>query len=468
MRTRVALLLILWMAMVFPLIAQGGPPQQIWSQIFDLFEGGGKQCAGNMVIIGDNIFFYAIQLNQQARLVQMNKLTHELGWQKNLSSYMNIRSRQIVISDDQNLVIVDNGSIIRKVSAETGEDIWVKDLSGSPIQIWTLCSAPDYLICRGDRNGLILLDWQTGEIIRQLETNVPYNDPNGGHRVFSQDGQSIYLSDDCFDGQYWNASVRVTKLIISSNDDVNYQQQWQIKFADEIGPKTIKTCDNLYTRSAYMDSLGNRVNKLRQINDTSGQINWTQITEYISGLVNNGSDVIVYGRSNNDHQATLANYNSDGTQTWLYRAPLPENYYFTTYSSAAWDGNILILAGVVCATPSSSWRIWLSAVSFDTPNDDPPPPFDPKLNLTCYPNPFKGSTKIKFNKIDDGPTTMSIYNIKGQLIRTLMEGELLPVGEHEVRWDGKTASGQQAVAGVYLCKLRSKEHSSTRKVILVR
>lgn len=101
-------------------------------------------------------------------------------------------------------------------------------------------------------------------------------------------------------------------------------------------------------------------------------------------------------------------------------------------------------------------------------NDDPViPAVNPEL--TCYPNPFKSGvgTTFKF-QTDHSPTTLAVYNIRGQLIRTLKDNELLPIGEHEITWDGKTDSGQAAVPGIYLCKLRSGKHSATRKVILVR
>lgn len=101
-------------------------------------------------------------------------------------------------------------------------------------------------------------------------------------------------------------------------------------------------------------------------------------------------------------------------------------------------------------------------------SDDPVTPATSNLNLTCYPNPFKGTgTTVKF-ETDHSPTTLAVYNIRGQLIRTLKDNELLPIGEHEITWDGKTDSGQTAVAGIYLCKLRSGKYSATRKVILVR
>jgi hypothetical protein len=101
-------------------------------------------------------------------------------------------------------------------------------------------------------------------------------------------------------------------------------------------------------------------------------------------------------------------------------------------------------------------------------NNDPViPAVNPEL--TCYPNPFKSGvgTTFKF-QTDHSPTTLAVYNIRGQLIRTLKDNELLPIGEHEITWDGKTDSGQAAVPGIYLCKLRSGKHSATRKVILVR
>jgi len=69
--------------------------------------------------------------------------------------------------------------------------------------------------------------------------------------------------------------------------------------------------------------------------------------------------------------------------------------------------------------------------------------------LTCYPNPFWGSTNVKFNQVDNGLTTVAIYNIKGQLILTLINDQKLSTGEHSFNWDGKTNSGQTTAAGIY-------------------
>lgn len=176
---------------------------------------------------------------------------------------------------------------------------------------------------------------------------------------------------------------------------------------------------------------------------------------------NNNIYAIMSLRNNNNQlfPGIVRSLNNGASWQWIVQPNHMPDQSCQLYGICYW-GEYVYIAHNLC--------IYRMYVGPPVDNDDPVVPFDPKLNLTCYPNPFKGNTKIKFNQIDDGPITMSIYNIKGQLIRTLMEGELLPVGEHEVSWDGKTASGKPAVAGVYLCKLRSKEHSATRKVILVR
>ena len=87
---------------------------------------------------------------------------------------------------------------------------------------------------------------------------------------------------------------------------------------------------------------------------------------------------------------------------------------------------------------------------------------------SAYPNPFRGSTNVKFNKIDNSPTTVAIYNIKGQLVRTLINNSKLSPGEHIVAWDGKADSGQIVATGMYFIKIESESYSAMRKMILMK
>jgi len=84
-----------------------------------------------------------------------------------------------------------------------------------------------------------------------------------------------------------------------------------------------------------------------------------------------------------------------------------------------------------------------------------------------YPNPFNPETEIKFQLPDNTEINLSVYNLKGQLVRILMDN-YLPSGSHSVIWDGKTNNGEMVGSGVYFYKLTAGETSETRKMILLK
>ncbi|MCK4427043.1 MAG: S8 family serine peptidase [candidate division Zixibacteria bacterium] len=64
-------------------------------------------------------------------------------------------------------------------------------------------------------------------------------------------------------------------------------------------------------------------------------------------------------------------------------------------------------------------------------------------------------------------TSLKIYNIRGQLVKTIFEGSL-PAGRYEVMWDGKDESGAEVSSGVYLYRLKTGPGTTTRKMILLK
>ncbi|MDH4222490.1 MAG: cohesin domain-containing protein [candidate division Zixibacteria bacterium] len=89
-----------------------------------------------------------------------------------------------------------------------------------------------------------------------------------------------------------------------------------------------------------------------------------------------------------------------------------------------------------------------------------------------YPNPFNPATKIQFRveSLEFGDhlhTTLVIYNILGQKIRTLVEEEMLP-GSYQVMWEGKDDRGEGVPSGVYFYQLKSGNTSETRKMVLMK
>lgn len=83
------------------------------------------------------------------------------------------------------------------------------------------------------------------------------------------------------------------------------------------------------------------------------------------------------------------------------------------------------------------------------------------------PNPFNPATTIEFYLKVSEPVNLRVYDSRGKLVRTLVEG-ILPTGQHDVQWDGRDRNGNQVAAGVYLAHLNAGELRQTRKLVMVK
>ncbi len=85
------------------------------------------------------------------------------------------------------------------------------------------------------------------------------------------------------------------------------------------------------------------------------------------------------------------------------------------------------------------------------------------------PNPFNPKTEIRFVLTRDNLAQLNIYNIKGELVRSLVNGRLAGGQEYAFAWDGTDARGQQVASGTYFARLRiGTEVLQVRKLQLVK
>jgi len=84
-----------------------------------------------------------------------------------------------------------------------------------------------------------------------------------------------------------------------------------------------------------------------------------------------------------------------------------------------------------------------------------------------FPNPFNPLTTIKFALPKNGMTTLEIFNVLGQRVRTLIDREL-PAGYHTVTWNGEDNNGKESASGVYFYRLVSGGRSAYKKMMLVK
>ncbi len=80
------------------------------------------------------------------------------------------------------------------------------------------------------------------------------------------------------------------------------------------------------------------------------------------------------------------------------------------------------------------------------------------------PNPFIGQTDIPFTLSTEGRVRLSIYDVGGRLVRTVIDGSL-PAGDHSVTWDGFVDQGGVSPQGVYFYRLEAGDRSQTRKMV---
>ena len=99
--------------------------------------------------------------------------------------------------------------------------------------------------------------------------------------------------------------------------------------------------------------------------------------------------------------------------------------------------------------------------------DDPTAPVVVTSLNTNYPNPFNPSTTISYSVKEALPVTIEIYNVKGQLVKTLIN-EQKAAGTHTVVWNGTDNSNRPVSSGVYYYKMNAGKYSSTKKMIMMK
>jgi hypothetical protein len=87
---------------------------------------------------------------------------------------------------------------------------------------------------------------------------------------------------------------------------------------------------------------------------------------------------------------------------------------------------------------------------------------------SSYPNPFNGSTIVRYELAIAGRVNLSIYDAAGSLVRVLREAHLGP-GRYEAAWSGENDRGGRVGTGIYFCRLETGTgFTETRKILMIR
>jgi outer membrane protein assembly factor BamB len=84
-----------------------------------------------------------------------------------------------------------------------------------------------------------------------------------------------------------------------------------------------------------------------------------------------------------------------------------------------------------------------------------------------YPNPFNSSTTISYTIPESSHAKLEIYNLKGQLIATLLN-RFQTAGYHQLEWNGRDNSGKSVATGIYFYSIKTENFNQTSKMALLK
>ncbi|HNT52048.1 MAG TPA: carboxypeptidase regulatory-like domain-containing protein, partial [Candidatus Syntrophosphaera sp.] len=185
----------------------------------------------------------------------------------------------------------------------------------------------------------------------------------------------------------------------------------------------------------------------------------TKVTQVgtVAGVVRNAQNIPIAGAvvASGNHSATT---NSIGAYTLL----LPAGTY--DFSCSATGYATQTAAGIVVVTnQTTTLNFVLDSVDID---ESLSPVFETAL-LGNFPNPFNPETAIRFSLRESGSVWIGVYNLKGQLVTTLVD-DIKEAGAHSVSWAGRDAHGRPVSSGVYILSMRSGAYSGWHRILMLK
>gem|GEM_PF-1839314 len=181
---------------------------------------------------------------------------------------------------------------------------------------------------------------------------------------------------------------------------------------------------------------------------------------------------------NKNDESDLAGYNvyralQSGMPKWekIRTVQQPDTLYIDTtvymdsiyfYAITAFDSS--------CPENESSFSSWVMIQATEPSglegSDDGVVPKEFKLFQNA-PNPFSKSTAISYHLPKTGKVSLNIYNINGQLVKTLVNSDQ-PAGRYTANWDRRDNQNKQVSAGMYIYRLSAGNQTLSNKMIVLR
>jgi hypothetical protein len=173
--------------------------------------------------------------------------------------------------------------------------------------------------------------------------------------------------------------------------------------------------------------------------------------DYTTIYPKSDSTFLIYSKSEKDISIKLPNeWNIHALKLIeLNETGKPENIQFTTVNNSL----------AFHAQAYTPYKLFMD--NFQTSMDNV---YNFKL-CNSYPNPFSQTTFIEYDVPFNTHVKIEIYNVQGQKVRTLLDGEV-PAGHRTIRFNGENDSGYKLSCGIYFCTMSTDKYTDVKKLIL--
>jgi len=181
------------------------------------------------------------------------------------------------------------------------------------------------------------------------------------------------------------------------------------------------------------------------------------ITGMISGVVRKQDNTAIAGAT-----ITAGSFTATTNSTGAYTLIIPIGTYSVTASATGYQNNTI---ENVTVNENQTTTVNFTMIPGSSGDGNVLPVLATSLTGN-YPNPFNPSTTIRYSVKDPALVRIEIYNLKGQLVKTLINDQQ-STGHYSVVWNGKDSGGRSVGSGVYLYRMQAGDYSSTRKMMLM-
>jgi hypothetical protein len=215
----------------------------------------------------------------------------------------------------------------------------------------------------------------------------------------------------------------------------------------------------------------------------AGDYSYHVVAVYDEGLStpsNTETVTIIMAAPQNFNAVSQGPASSDVICSWDAPAATRNLTGYIVYRDAVEVGNTTQLTFTDTGVPTGTYTYHVTAQysaqyesaasnSVTLDHTDAPAPLVPVATALNgnYPNPFNPTTEIHFSLRESGHVRIDVFNIKGEKVRTLVNGTL-DAAFHTVVWNGKDDENRTTGSGIYFYKMRAGKFTSTKKMILMK